>query len=806
MPLSIAVARAVLFVACAAMLSPGCGQDDSPVNTGGSDDQSTSGYVVNFRYQFRSTKAGFEVSSNGGKYAPFWPIGVNFSLATPGHSPGEYLATRGQIMRWLETAGELGANVVRTYTVQSPEFYQELRKYNLDHQQKPLFLIQGATLLDPSDDPELVADPNYLHAKVAAFLKDDIEKAVDAAHGQRVIPPGDKAHPGNFGRAYGTYNADLAPWLFGYVIGRELNPQYVEATKKKPENTAAALYHYAEGKFVALPNGEVIDVFAAKHLDLLVTYELAHYAAQHPVAWLNWPTTDPLKHYTEQPSPASYEDAFALNLNGLEARGAFTAGIFMAYHTFPYYPDFMLYQPEYAVATDADGPNPYLGYLQDLRKIHPNFALLVAETGVPSSQGCAHFAQSGMNHGGFNELQQGWANLRALRTVAQAGANGALLSGMIDEWYRKTWLTAPLTLPAGRQQFWFNAASADQQFGLVAFDPGAPGKAHQIDGDDADWAGLKPNATKTFPLLSPRGDGFDAMRTLKDVTIHSDAGYLHVRLRVESLDPDGDGKVQWDRVDYAVLIDTIDPFRGDSRLDPDGKLQTERRVEFQVRIHSATDVQLLVDRPYDMVGAGQVREPWQKYRSVTNDDGQFNLLQARTNGTYTWHKETATGTDFLPLAGDKAQETGRLRTGPQSQESGSNFWFNVASNTLELRIPWQWLNVTDPSQRWVIEDEGKITGQIGTAATPGFGIAVASYGGEGEAEISVTDTLPLATQTVANDGKSKAWLIPAKGTIDYSWATWDTPPPVTERRKKSFVVLRDNLPTVLPPTAFAALP
>jgi hypothetical protein len=41
--------------------------------------------------------------------------------------------------------------------------------------------------------------------------------------------------------------------------------------------------------------------------------------------------------------------------------------------------------------------------------------LLIAEYGVPSSWGIAHYTSSGMNHGGFDELQQGEIDLRLLR-------------------------------------------------------------------------------------------------------------------------------------------------------------------------------------------------------------------------------------------------------------------------------------------------------------------------------------------------------------------------------------------------------
>jgi hypothetical protein len=68
----------------------------------------------------------------------------------------------------------------------------------------------------------------------------------------------------------------------------------------------------------------------------------------------------------------------------------------------------------------------------------------------------------------------------------------------------------------------------------------------------------------------------------------SDEGFLHLLLRVESLDPDGNGVVDWDKVDYVFGIDTLDPDRGDGCFDPMCKLQTERRIEFVLRLSSET--------------------------------------------------------------------------------------------------------------------------------------------------------------------------------------------------------------------------
>ncbi len=69
---------------------------------------------------------------------------VSTSGATiPGRQPGEVAPDREDYDRWLEGIGELGARVVRVYTILRPAFYDALASYNEANPDKPLFVIHG---------------------------------------------------------------------------------------------------------------------------------------------------------------------------------------------------------------------------------------------------------------------------------------------------------------------------------------------------------------------------------------------------------------------------------------------------------------------------------------------------------------------------------------------------------------------------------------------------------------------------------------------------------------------------------------
>ena len=758
-------------------------------NAAGGGSGGTGGTEGDFApYRFRAGDNGFLLSVRGGEFRPFWPIGVNYGHGIPGTFPGEFLATPEQIRQFIQIVGDLGANAMRVYTVQSPLFYEELRAYNDDHPDKPLFLLQGAWLAEPAEDPALSEPDSYFSSWVEERFKDELEKAVDVVHGNRDIPPGDPSNPLNYGRAFGNYTADVSPWLLGWLIGREVEPLTIETTHQA---------YYAEhcgglpctadftGENLSIEGATPVEAFVTRHLDDTIAYEAKKYGEKHPVGFSNWPTLDPIDHIVD----TSPDDMESLDLRKIKVSQAFDAGLFFSYHAYPYYPEFILHEPGFQV-TDDDGPNSYLGYLEKLRSEYAGRTLIIAEIGLPSSQGSAHFAASGMTHGNLDEREQGEGNLRALRTISRAGLNGAFLFEVLDEWWKRAWVVERLELPANRRHLWYNAMSPEQNFGLMAVRPGLENHHHEMDGIGNDFPTV-PNVAQDNDPLAPL-DTHDPTRTLRSITIDSDEGFLQLLLRVSSLDPDGNGAVDWDKTDIVIGIDSFDPDRGDGCLDVDCKITTERRVEFLLRVDSENDVTLNVDQPYDLVGIWHgFRKDWQLYRTEVNDDGIFHLTRTVTNDAF-WYE----GKELAPIL---YQEVGRFRTGTEFTTTNTNFWYSMEHGTLEIRIPWTLLNVTDPSARMVVDDY--VPGKKGEdvelqiTQTPEIAIVVAALGGTGEQENEVVDTLPRAKKM------GGSWRIPAVSTPRHTWATWDESPRYRMVRKQSFGIMAQALPEVVPESA-----
>jgi hypothetical protein len=219
-----------------------------------------------------------------------------------------------------------------------------------------------------------------------------------------------------------------------------------------------------------------------------------------PIAFVNWPTTDPLRHPDE---PLAQEDLLQLDANHVRPTEQWPAGTFASYHAYPYYPDFL--QSQYS-------GDPYGGYLAALRKHHATMPTLISEFGVPSSLGSAHTGPLGRDQGGHSEQEAMRINADLLRIIAKQGLAGGFLFGWADDWSRFTWNTVGHQVGA-RRSMWHDPLTNEQNFGLLAMDPmDDEASARQLfDSDDA-WPAQR-------------------------VTAWTDEAYLHLRIELAGSPP-----------------------------------------------------------------------------------------------------------------------------------------------------------------------------------------------------------------------------------------------------------------------------
>ncbi len=598
---------------------------------------------------------GFLKVLRNGTYEPIFLKGVNLGVAVPGTQPGELAASREQYTRWIREIADAGLNYLRTYTLHYPRFYEELASYNNAHPENPIYLLQGVWLDEEYEDDLITSQSEKFN--------EDIEEIVDCLHGNRVI-----SH--RFGRAYGTFETDISPWLFGYIIGREIHPyEVIQLEVLYPDSTSYS------GSSFSIESDFPIDIWLTGRLDHLVSYERETYQTERPVSVSSWPTLDPLQHPTEDPERTE-EDIASLDMANIEAVNA-PAGFFMSYHAYPYYPDFISEDPGYQTFSDSVGPNSYLGYLYDLKDHYSHIPLLIAEYGVPSSWGNAHFAFSGMHHGGFSEYEQGIHNVRMLQNIHTSGCAGGLVFSWIDEWFKNAWITEPFGTDATRRHFWHNVTSPEQNYGMIGFK-----KNDQV-----------------FSLVSEN----NAMYRIHNIKVTSDQAYFYAQIELSDTLMSND--TVW------VSFDTYRSDLGESLLPNDQHVSN--RAEFVLAANKSDLSPMYVTQAYDLFGIWHhTSASEQLYHSIATDSGKWNPIRWKTN-FYEW----------------SYQEIGLLRTAYGNDVHSSIDGVRIQDNIINLRIPWSLLQFTDPSRKEVMDDyrntvEREVSISDGVSLTVNLGNAV----------------------------------------------------------------------------------
>ena len=592
-----------------------------------------------------------------GKWEKSFVKGVNIGAAKPGTFPGELAITKEEYLRWFKQISDMNADTIRVYTILKPEFYDALYEYNKTSL-KPIYIFQG-TWINEDDLAELQDAHNPI---IKNGFKEDVKTLIDIIHGKAKLEA-------KRGHASGVYTKDVSPYVMGWILGLEWDPEFVENTNKINGNLNSF-----DGKYLYTENASPFEVFLAECGDYAIDYETEKYKMQRPLSFTNWVTTDTLKHPNE---PLENEDRVEVNTEHIKKSDSFKPGLFASYHVYPYYPDFMNYQHDYATYTDEDGKvNTYKAYLKDLIKEH-TVPVLVAEFGIPASRGKAHEnIHMGYNQGNVDEKSQGEMDATMLQDIYDEGYAGGLVFTWQDEWFKRTWNTMDLDLP-DKRAYWSNPQTNEQEFGILAFDPGEDKSICYVDGDISDWR-------KDKPLIDDNN---------MKLYVKSDEKYLYIMGDIKGFD------FQNDKV---ILPIDITPNSGNLKYN-DYNLTLKRPTDMVIVLDNKEGSRIVTDSYYDnfyYIYAKQLKMIDENIAYEKKDNGIFNPIYLCLNRSLFLPEDKKT----LPL---EKYETGKLILGDANPEhDGFNSLADYAVNKdkVEIRIPWQLLNVMDPSTKMIMDD------------------------------------------------------------------------------------------------------
>jgi hypothetical protein len=667
--------------------------------------------------------------------------------------PNEAALYRG----WLADAEELNANVLRVYTLLPPAFYRAFRAHRAAGGR--ITLMQQIWIDDPPGGD--LFDAHFMEE-----ARSEIRRVVDVIHGRGEIAP-------RRARGHGVYDSDLAGDVSAILLGREIEPSVAQQTNAANPNRSGY-----SGRFVSISGATATEAWFAELLDYLVRYEQDAYNWQHPVAIVNWPPLDPLAHPTETTladevrfrirrgeqlkmpdSIVDDNDATSIDEAKYRISPELAAGLFASYHVYPYYPDFLINDPQLLQARDAEGPNPMLGYLRSLRA-HIPYPLLVTEYGLPNSIGMSHFHPLGMHHGSHTEQGQADILARLGRTIRDAGAGGGIVFALVDEWYKQNWMTADFERPAERAAVWLNELNPEKRYGLIGY---RTSKEALYGADDRRW--------QAEPVLLEAAAGGTDRPYVTRVQAAADEAFLHLRMQLSCL-PCGTVKPGQTAADLeasplALALNTAPGAAGIQQL-PFGS-RVDAGAVFLLFLGGRTDARLLISdnyNPYELTPKpGVPHETQLGYKrgffAELAPTGFFEEMNVETNR----RRFDREGAMFREYRYSRSV----LRYGsadPASPDYDTlGLWYvDPRRAAVLVRIPWGMLYVLDPSSKTIFAgfDQGPTTVSRKTA-----GISIAVFSLAAGARSSELDTARVLESLPAAAGGQVA-------TRRFEWTPWET--------------------------------
>ena len=603
---------------------------------------------------FRAEGDAITHQNSDGIDVPLVLRGVEMIPSVPGNMAWDFGADLDDYLRWLGYIDAMGANAIYVPNIMDPDFYNAFYQFNTTNE-NPLFLLQG---VDGHDYDSLTSV---------------LREMIDIIHGRRI----------NFFSRTGMefFLSDISPWVVGFVVGADWDPDTITFMNHfdpaMPDSFQGEFFSSAEG-------ASRFEVMLARVMDGATAYESRRYKVQRPIGFLSNPTIDFLEY---APAYATQLRKYVqLNPENIIPSESMDAGTFAAYRLFYFTDDFTNYltpgqQEALApILEDLDRSCMYNGYLDLLARYH---SMPVIATGFGFSSGRA---PQRMDEPPLTEREQGEALAGTATQIEERGWAGAFISTWQDTWERRTWNTAFSSDP-WRYQYWHNLQSADQGYGLMAFEPGADVRPVLIDGNADEW--------NDYHLVHE----YDGIRIYAQYSLQG----LYLMIRGEGVNPEN----------TLYLPIDVTPRSGTSVFE---NLAFERHSDFLLILSGEDESRLLVNRRYHAT--------YQRFYEEMTGINPFTRIPPKWESefvpiTLALQSTLIVDADIFeylgPAFAEEVREMRRLRSwdtgmlthgigNPASPYFNSLADFYFGENLVEIRLPWMLLNFFDPSIMQVHDD------------------------------------------------------------------------------------------------------
>lgn len=637
----------------------------------------------------------------GTQKTPFEIRGVDLGMSVPGEWATDYAIDEQTYLRWFGMIQEMGANTIRVYTILQDDFYQAFYRYNLQREEQglePLWLIHGVWI----DDYAANSHRDAYDGEILETFLDDCRSMVDVIHGQRVLSLGR-------GLGSGSYRQDISRWVIGYILGIEWNTDLVVYTNQMNEGAS-----FSGSYLYATEDASPFECMLAQVGNEVIDYETRRYKQQRLLAFANSPATDPFLYPV---AVTDYQGKMAcVDVEHIRSTDAFLSGQFASYHVYPSYPDYLEAMREAAQYTEdelrermkgsnyelvkyrlsqMDAPhiedylqetdyeddtgrvNTYRAYLTALNRYH-TVPVVISEYGISTGRGMSQLDRTtGRNQGKISEEEQGKFLIECYEDIMSAGSAGSCIAFWQDEWHKRTWNTL-YAVDRDYTPYWSDYQTSGQFFGLLTFDPGQQQSVCYVDGDTSEWG--------EEDVVVQSGSA--------ELSMKYDEKFLYFYARAEGFDY---------RTDSLYIPIDLTPKTGSTYCE-NFDLSFERACDFLIRIDGKQNSRVLVQERYEALMSTYGMDFYliNPYVSVPDQDSpvfkRIEMVLSLESVVPPLEERAVTGEKY---------ETGKLLYGnanPDSDEFHSLADFIFTEDGVEIRIPWQLLNFSNPSEMMIHDD------------------------------------------------------------------------------------------------------
>jgi len=587
--------------------------------------------------------------------------GVNIGGSIPGKFVTDYAISYETFYAWLEQIANMGANTIRLNTIFNSEFYNAFYDFNQKSSQK-LYLIQGINLESYALNNRNDAYNNQFYQELIT----QAENAVDIVHGRKKLTLSKQGK--------GKYKKDISEYVLGYVVGSEWIDDTILYTNKSQTDKIGFDGNYLK----TTADATAFETMLTKVMDHLITYETKKYSMQHMISFINSPETDPVAeipqiissgypevdHLYPENLKYFYHKIVELDLEHVKEKEKYR-GLFASYNVSSYYPNYLSYENE-------EYEDTYKSYLERLTK-HHEVPVLITEFAYSTARGISAISDDKYgSFGGMNEEEQGRAIVNAYQSILSSGCSGGIIATWQDEWDKRSWNTLE-KVDTTKITNWSDAQTTNQGLGILTFDPGKEQSVCYVDGNKEEW-------TKEDEILDNKS---------LNLSLKQDEKYLYFYIHK---------KQNFDKIYIPIDITN----KSGSKKSSTHNLNFERDTDFLITI-DGKEGEIFVQDYYNVLRAIDSYE-WQNKNAYVNhpqkNSETFESIYLITEpyGTNQFSHNYKTSITV---------NTGKLTFGngnPNAADYNSQSDFYEQNGMLEIRIPWQLLNFSNPSESLIHDD------------------------------------------------------------------------------------------------------